>query len=249
MNPVFVNDLRKSLIRRKPVLAVAIWAAAILVLMFTVTGLVPQFGSWQLRQYSIWRFPDLLLPILAPVFAAGAFAKEHEQRTWQDVLLTRLRGREILAGKFFACFFPTFVALTALFPALALLLIIQGAEWAMNPGPWMIVWAVRAALTVTFYAAVTLVVSYHSPNPRTALAISYGTLAAYAMFNYVAYIFFVEPLVNPTTSRTGFFMGGSEDDLQRFVLSPVDWLVLLQALFLSVGLLAYLGARLRQRTA
>src|SRR5205085_6744943 len=126
--------------------------------------LLPGVGSWQMRQYPFWRGPDLLLPFLAPMFAASAFAKEHEQRTWQDVLLTRLSGGEILRGKFFACFVPTLAALIVLMPALGLLLIIQGTEWAMEPGGWMLLWGMKLAITTTFFVLMGLVVSYHSPN-------------------------------------------------------------------------------------
>ena len=241
MNPVLVNDLRKSLFRRKPVLAVAYMAAAILVLVFGVSTLMPAVGSWQVRQYPVWRFPDLLLPLVAPAFAAGAFAKEHEQRTWQDVLLTRLSGGEILWGKFFACFLPTLVALTVLFPPFLLVLILQNVEWAMDPGPWMLIWGAKLLISVSFYVSAALVCSYHSPNARVALVITYCVLVGYGLLNYAFWQYMIAPPMmsafapGPQSYNT-FSLYMSDSDRQTFHLSPVDWLILLQSAFLGIGM-------------
>jgi ABC-type transport system involved in multi-copper enzyme maturation permease subunit len=250
VNPVLVNDLRKSLFRRKPVLAVAYMAAAILVLTLGAAQFVPVGGSWRRQDLPLWRFPDILLPVLAPAFAAGAFAKEHEQRTWQDVLLTRLRAGEILAGKFTACFIPTLVALVVLCPPLLLILILQGVDWAMEAGPWMLILAAKFVIAVTFYVTVALVCSYHSPNARVALVVGYCALAVYGMANFAAWQFVIEPMMVPSARNYLQWSGsgyGAWGDRQEFVLSQVDWLLLLQSFVLSGGLLTYLGLRLRQR--
>ena len=260
MNPVLVNDLRKSLFRRKPVHAVALMAVAILVLVFGVSLLIPSTGSWGLREYPFWRFPDILLPLLAPAFAAGAFAKEHEQRTWQDVLLTRLTGSEILVGKFFASILPTLVAMTVLFPPLGLLLIIQGIDWAMEPGPWMLLWGFKTLVSASFYVTVALVVSYHSPNARVSLVVNYCTLAAFALFNYTFWKYFVESYLIPPQftmqwngsayssvrlNQLGIMV--SSADPKQFSLAPADWLFMIQSIFIILILMTYLAWRLRKR--
>jgi ABC-type transport system involved in multi-copper enzyme maturation permease subunit len=253
MNPVLVNDLRKNIFRRKPVLGVAYMAVAILVLVFAVYTLMPVGQSWQMKQYPLWRFPDMLLPLLAPAFAAGSFAKEHEQRTWQDILLTRLSGSEILIGKFFSCYLPTLVSLIVMFPPFSLLLIIQGVDWALEPGFWVITLAIKILIAVTFYVTLSLVVSYHSPNARIALAITYCTLAGYALANYAAWTYIIEPMfmMNPdpynsySSSNAWSYLGS---DSRSLTLSPIDWLVMMQAAALAAAMLFYLSIRLRERT-
>jgi len=127
---VMVNELRKSLFRRKPVLAALFVAIAIVVLTLAMSV----FDDSRLRSIPIWYLPDLLLPIVAPAFAAGAFAKEYEQCTWQDILLTNLSPRELVGGKFFACMVPTTVTILVAIPPFALLLIMQNVQWAMESG-------------------------------------------------------------------------------------------------------------------
>jgi ABC-type transport system involved in multi-copper enzyme maturation permease subunit len=239
VNPVLVNDLRKSLFRRKPVLAVALMAAAILVLTYGVFALIPMGASLSYG-YPVWRFPDFLLPVIAPAFAAGAFAREHEQRTWQDVLLTRLRASEILAGKFFACFLPTLMTLVILFPPFAMLLIVLGVEWAYDPGPWMFVLGAKFLLSVAFYVSAGLVCSYHSPNPRVALVVTYAALAAYGMLNHLFWLL-VGQFLLPETPYHYYRERGS------FELAPVDGLILIQMAILCAGMLTYLGLRVRWR--
>lgn len=49
VNPVLVNDLRKSLIRRKPVVVVALMAGAILVLTLGIAAFLPSL-LWGTQQ-------------------------------------------------------------------------------------------------------------------------------------------------------------------------------------------------------
>src|SRR5437868_6039841 len=130
-NPVFGNELRKSLVRRKPLQCFAIWAAVMAALTYVAVSL-PGVNAGIYVQ-----FPQIMLPIIAPAFAAGAFAKEHEQRTWQDLMLTRLTAGEILSGKFLACFIPTIATIIVLMPPFALILIMSSITLAQAPVAWM----------------------------------------------------------------------------------------------------------------
>ena len=180
-NPVFLNDLRKNWFRRRPVHAVALMAILILVLtLFVAAGASALFG-FSSASYPLWRFPDLLLPVIAPAFAASAFAKEHEQRTWQDLLLTRLTAGEIVVGKFLACFFPTIATVIVLMPPFALILIMSGIQWAQEPGLWMLAVALRFLALAVFYLVVGLVCSYHSANARASLVTGYVVIALYGI--------------------------------------------------------------------
>jgi ABC-type transport system involved in multi-copper enzyme maturation permease subunit len=249
VNPVLINDLRKSLFRRKPVLAVAIMAIIILVLTLGLSGLMP---SYMFRDIPLWRFPDLLLPVVVPAFAAGAFAKEYEQRTWQDVLLTRLYVSEILGGKFFAVLLPTVATIIVLFPPFALLLIIQNLNWAMNPGPWMLVVLGKFLVSATFYIALVLVCSYYSSNARTALVVSYVSLCLYALLNYALWRFLLIPAFYPDSgyyfSRADYYLPDNRPwgtDRMQFSLTPIEILHLIQSALFGGILLWHLASRLR----
>lgn len=110
-NPVMLNDLRRSIFRRKPVLAFAIFAAAMAIVTCTLAEYIKVS-----QNPAVSRVPDLLLPMVAPLFTAGAFAKEHELGTWHDLVMTRLSNRQIVAGKLFAGLLPTCLTLLVLAP-------------------------------------------------------------------------------------------------------------------------------------
>jgi hypothetical protein len=132
-----------------------------------------------------------------------------------------------------------------------LILILQGVDWAMEAGPWMLILAAKFIIAVTFYVSVSLVCSYHSPNARVALVVGYCALAAYGMLNFAAWQFVIEPMMMPPDRYHYYSAYGqgysSWGYRQEFALSPVDWLLLLQSFVLSGGLLTYLGLRLRRR--
>jgi ABC-type transport system involved in multi-copper enzyme maturation permease subunit len=251
LNVVFVNDLRKSLFRRKPVLAFGLVAAGILVLTLAVSVLIPSAGTFSASDFPLYRFPDFILPLLAPMFAASAFAKEHEQRTWQDVLLTRLTAGEILRGKFLSSYLPTLVALVVLCPPFMLLLIILGMDWAMDPGLWMLVIGMKFLISVAFYVSVVLVCSYHSPNARVALVLGYCSLAVFGILNFAFWRFLIQPLffsIDPWSDPNAYtptHWGSASKS--EFRLESVDYLLLLQSILLAVALVGYLGLRLRER--
>lgn len=261
VNPVLINDLRRSLFRRKPVHAVALVALAILVLTLGVDGVLPGTSFFMSDRLPLWRFIDLLLPVVTPAFASGAFAKEYEQRTWQDILLTRLTAREILRGKFFACLLPTMVTIIVMFPPFAMLMILQNIQWAQEPGLWILVVLLKFVVSATFYVSLVLVCSYHSSNARASLVLGYVILAVYGLLNYALWQFMLAPqffrvsfpgtttYVNGNTHYRFVYSGSNyysplAASRTQFDLSPVEWLHLGQSAVLSILLLAYLRYRL-----
>jgi ABC-type transport system involved in multi-copper enzyme maturation permease subunit len=255
-NPVLLNDLRKSWFRRRPVHAVALMAIVILILTFAVeTGVYAQFG-FSGSNYPLWRFPDLLLPVVAPAFAAGAFAKEHEQRTWQDILLTRLTAGQILTGKFFACFLPAMATVIVLLPPLAMILIISNVQWAMEPGPWLLAFVFRFLVTAVFYLAVALVCSFHSTNARVSLVIGYVVLALYGTISFIVWRTLINALFLPNalstmtnTTRYGESNGLLTLSRHEFAFSAADVIFMFQSIVLSFILFGYLLRRIRLRRA
>jgi len=253
-NPVLVNDLRKSWFRRRPVQTAALMAIIILVLtLFVGAGISSVFGFTS-NTHPFWRFPDLLLPVVAPAFAAGAFAKEHEQRTWQDLLLTRLSAGEIVFGKFFACLFPTIAVVIVLMPPFAMILILSSVQWAQEPGLWMVAVALRFLVLAVFYLSVGLVCSYHSTDARTSLVVGYVVLALYGIVS-----FFVWRTVIFTTTYT-FYQNGSGQSFSEgqtnglltlsryeFGFSVPDLVFMVQSIVICSALFGYLLLRVRNR--
>ena len=236
---------------------VALMAFIIVVLTLAIAGGLPAFVGWSTNQYPLWRFPDLLLPVVAPAFAAGAFAKEYEQRTWQDLLLTRLNAREILSGKFFACFLPTIATIIVLFPPFALILIIENMRWAQEPGPWMAVVGIKFLLSATFYLAVALVCSYHNSNTRVSLVVGYIILALYGLANFFLWrtitpFFLFDMRASTPFSPYSAYSPREANSLltlsrTEFGLSFIDTIHLIQSALLSFFLLWYLLVRIRHR--
>ena len=253
-NPVLLNDLRRNWFRRRPVHAVALMAVLILILTLFVPALAGSVFGWSPSDYPLWRFPDILLPAIAPVFAAGSFAREHEQRTWQDVLLTRLTAGQILAGKFWACFFPTLATIIVLFPPLAMVLILTNVQWAQEPGSWMAAITLRFVLASVFYLAISLVCSYHSRNARAALVVCYVALALYGVVSFLLWRglideLFRESLVGATANRYGEVNGLTSISTHEFGFSLIDIAYMLQSLVLTVVLFLYLLLCIRRRRA
>lgn len=256
---VMVNELRKSLFRRKPVLAVLFAAIAILVLTLGIA-----VAGTSLSTIPVWYLPDLLLPIVAPAFAAGAFAKEYEQRTWQDILLTNLSPRELVGGKFFACMIPTTVTILVVLPPFALLLITQNVQWAMEPGFWMVVVGLRYFITAACYLMLGFVCSYHCKNVRTALVVAYVMVFLYTCLNtfvwrYIVTILYPEPRYGDVFSETTLGTkpygspGGSPFDPGGghpgtvFHISNYEMLTMLQMAVLTLLLAIYLFRRMKTR--
>lgn len=213
-NPVFGNELRKSLVRRKPIHCFAVWAAGFAFLVWlscTITAGNPDLFYW---------FPHILLPVVAPGFAAGAFAKEREQRTWQDLFLTRLTTREILFGKFWAAYLPVVVVLLTLIPPVMLgyyLSALTNSGYSYSPyssvtvmgssvrtmlaqgNPWPIalpmIW--KCTLQAAFYVVIVMVCSHYCRKARVALAVSYVAMVIYAIFAYIM-ISSIDTLGNPS---------------------------------------------------
>lgn len=260
-NPVLVNDLRKSWFRRRPVHAVALMAILILALTLTAAVGVPAIFGWSGTDYPVWRLPDLLLPIVAPAFAAGAFAKEHEQRTWQDILLTRLTAREIFWGKFLACFLPTIATIMVMFPPYAMILIVTSVRWAQEPGPWIAGVALRFLVSAAFYLSVSMVCSYHSANTRSSLVLGYVCLALYSFVSFVLWRLLINTLFIPEliggsagVAPPGFHPFAATNGLltlsaKEFGFSLPDCIHMTQSFVICVALIGYLLVRVRRQGA
>ncbi len=186
LNPVFINELRQSPFRRKPALTIVLWGVAAFFLMWMARSIeAPTSMFW---------IPILALPFLVPSFAAGAFAKEYEQQTWQDLFLTNLTNFQVVMGKFWAAMLQTAFPLLALVPALGLILAravtqsVQGTGGSVSPGDevvsmgydglpmialFMTLFAVKLVFLSGLYVLIGMVCSRYSTSRRGALIWNY----------------------------------------------------------------------------
>src|SRR5262249_49511078 len=149
------------------------------------------------------------------------------------------RVSEILSGKFFAVLLPTVSTIVVLFPPFALLMILQNVNWAMDPGPWMLIVVAKFLISATFYIAVSLVCSYYSANARAALVISYVMLGLYALLNYALWNYLLIPALfspnyyqpDPYYSYSTNYTNGSPwaTDNNHFSLTPIELVHMVQA--------------------
>jgi ABC-type transport system involved in multi-copper enzyme maturation permease subunit len=240
--------------RRKPVHAVALMAIGIFLLTM-IAASTSQLGSFSfIHAMPIWNLPDLLLPIVVPAFASGSFAREHEQRTWDDVLLTRLGAWEIIRGKFLGALLPTTVAIIVIFPALVMLLMVWGVTWALDFGPWVWITAFKFLISAFFYISLVMVCSYFSNYGKTALVASYVLLAGYALANFIVWVVLMPSLydlfigVDPdSTMYRAAHDSFSPDAGRQFTLSPLEIAHTIQALVLGMLCLRFLRWRLGRR--
>ena len=181
-NPVFVNELRQSAFRRNPVLIAAGWIGCTFLLLVLALA---RFGKMPLLI-----LPSIALPLLVPSIAAGAFAKEYEQQTWQDLFLTRLTNAQVVIGKFCAYLLQVGALLLAFVPALLMLIVNDYSfddtsllTW-INIAAMTIVFMSKLLLSACLYILLAMVCSRYSGTRRTALAWSYAALALYAALGW-----------------------------------------------------------------
>lgn len=189
LNPVFVNELRQSPLRRRPLQALAIWAGATMFLMW-----LSQFARGV--PYALSWLPMFALPIIVPSFAAGTFAKEYEQQTWQDLYLTRLSNAQVVLGKFCASALLVWLVALSFVPPTWFLLAQQGKleglhrigmDWWFVTAWWMIVLAFKLLLSGSLYVLLAMVCSRYSNNRRTALVWCYIALFLYALLGMIVW--------------------------------------------------------------
>lgn len=189
-NPVFINELRQSAFRRRPAVTIILWGAAAFLLMWMAhTADAPTMMFW---------IPILALPFLVPSFAAGTFAKEYEQQTWQDLFLTNLTNFQVVMGKFWAAMLQTAVPLLATVPALGLILVralstqpqpIPGEETVTTFSAdlpsivgFMILFAIKLVFLSGLYVLIGMVCSRYSGNRRGALIWNYVAMLLFTLF-------------------------------------------------------------------
>ena len=174
-NPVLINELRQSVLRRKPLLCLGMWTALTLLTLY----LGPAFVQESQLQF----LPFIVIPLVVPSFTAGLFASEYERQTWQDIFLTLITNRELLSGKFLAAYLQTISIMSALFVGVLIHSmdeqLLSGAQGLQLAGLlWHIVY------TSAFAVLLGMVCSRYATNRRHALMFCYISQFLYAMMQY-----------------------------------------------------------------
>lgn len=241
LNPVFINELRQSIVRRKPIMALAIWAC--------ITFLVCYFAQFTGSNSDFFAMlPQFLLPLIVPIFTAGVFAKEYEQQTWQDLYLTRLTNWQVFSGKFTASLLLSSLAALALIPAVMLMLIVKAGYNLsymafLTPGWWTVKMIVYMLVSTVFYVLVAMVCSRYCGNRRMATVVCYVSLFLYAFLNYVLWETAGKMLAESTRSIDYYGYGSTYLDSSQLPPDPMGdpWM---QKMHLIFGLIVGSGSAL-----
>jgi len=217
LNPVFINELRQSPFRRRPAQSIILWGAGAFFLMWTAHSLdAPTQMFW---------IPILALPFLVPSFAAGAFAKEYEQQTWQDLFLTNLTNFQVVMGKFWAAMLQTAFPLLALVPALGLIFAraverqsvpvgndLLSASYDSLPSIvfFMVLFAVKLVFLAGLYVLIGMVCSRYSVSRRGALIWNYVVMFAFTLLGSMVWQLYANGYnsvaMNSSRMLTGSFL-------------------------------------------
>lgn len=185
MNPVFLNELRQSFLRHNQTLAIVFWCVSVLLLF-----LLAQVD--ELRIFILCA-PLIILPMLVPPIASGAFAKEYEQQTWQDLFMTRLTNYQVFSGKFLAYLAMMIGLLLIFLPAFLYIYLGSPVDFHFQlykHYPSLIVlsllnaslFGIKLLFSSGLFIILAMVCSRYSSTRRVALVWSYISLGLYALF-------------------------------------------------------------------
>jgi ABC-2 type transport system permease protein len=189
-NPVFQKELKSRLqMRRMPkwgaILVRVGVAAAITLTYFSVIsdvfGREPEYsGEWRIDNIAQLLFGWMVFfaAILPPALASGSITLEREHKTWNALLLSRLKPREIILGKFWAALLPVWGLLPVVLPlGILTTAMSKGIEW------WHLGLACSFYLSFSaFTTALSLFSSWICKKTAIANGVSLAFIAAYHAF-------------------------------------------------------------------
>lgn len=215
INPVFLNELRQSFLRRKPVQAFIIWTL--------VTGVMMFLAQYAPPDNPLTFLPMIALPLIVPAFAAGAFAKEYEQQTWQDLYLTRLTNLQVVLGKFFAALALTMATILSFIPPVILMLANSvaaqgfGRNITLVPGWWLVTLLFKLTLSASLYVLLAMTCSRYSANRRASMVWCYIALSLYAFFGFVIW-----SQIGQAYERNTQYLDGSQGIAMQRAIDPIS---------------------------
>ena len=219
-NPILLNELRQSAFRHHTRIALVLWFGLTVVFVLLSSA---SFASG----FLVW-FPVLILPLIIPAISSGAFAKEYEQQTWQDLYLTRLTNAQVVVGKFTAYLIQILLFLSAFAPMYFLINLrshrgqMSGLQDSMVPIPVQIGLLILTLLLMSkillsgvFYILLSMVCSRYSPNRRVSLVWCYIALGIYALFSYSVW-----SVLNPGSSGSALMLANQVFGAQSELMLP-----------------------------
>lgn len=117
----------------------------------------------------------MITSFIAPAFTAGAIAGEREQKTYEVLLITPMRARQIVSGKLGAVFLFLLLLILAALPIQSLAFLFGGVALGE-----VLIAAVGLLVTVLAFGALGLYVSTLARTTMIAIIITYG----FVIFTY-----------------------------------------------------------------
>jgi ABC-type transport system involved in multi-copper enzyme maturation permease subunit len=119
----------------------------------------------------------MITSFISPAFTAGAIAGEREQKTYEVLLITPMRARQIVSGKLGAVFLFLLLLILAALPIQSLAFLFGGVALAE-----VLIAAVGLLVTVFAFGALGLYVSTLARTTMVAIIITYGfVILTYAL--------------------------------------------------------------------
>jgi ABC-type transport system involved in multi-copper enzyme maturation permease subunit len=181
-SPVLVKELRTRMRGARPAWLQAGYVFAMLVVMAATYAAEVGSGTVQVRPglqvghtlyVALFIVQAVLVALIVPGLTAGAISGEQEQKTYEMLAGTRLRSRQVVAGKLLGAWLFAVLLLTTSLPLAALCLLFGGVS------PAEVMWSYGLiALFALLLASVGLWWSSAVPRSLVAVIGAYGTMGA-----------------------------------------------------------------------
>lgn len=238
-NPIILHELRQSFLRQRWVPIVSGW-----IIVITTIGVLLYHTN---RYMVLFLLPIVCQFLLAPVFAAGAFAKEYEQRTWLDLQITPITNLQLVTGKFLAIFLQMCLVTLSFTPLLSYCFIHSGLNGSYFELMIIVSYTLKIMISGVVVVLICMVCSRYSPNRLTATVVSFVAILIYGLFCAINYM-----LLNPLfTQAFGNITMPTSNNRIHFIFGQVnanmDGIYLLFSLVIGVGSIVLLWVSLSEQ--
>jgi ABC-type transport system involved in multi-copper enzyme maturation permease subunit len=232
LGPAFFRELVRQTRKGRGYFARLLYGSLLLCMLFVVFGQqeevtqknVAYLSEWAAQAYLVMQF--LAVIVLTPIFVAGSFIEERQQRTLELLLTTNITARELVLGKLVSRLIHVMAVLVAGLPVLAILQFLGGVNIAM-------------VLWLTFLTFITMIICGMYAIRASTLSKTQGGAIFSTYMMMVGGAFACVPLFSLLIPLCGYFFRpyGASDGLLSAILiiSPL----LLNLLF---GVLSLRGA-------
>lgn len=134
LGPVFFWELIRQTRKGRGYFARIVYASLLLLMLFSFFGRQQDVTQKEIGYLSVWAAEFYLLMqflaviFLTPIFVAGAFIEERQQRTLELLLTTHITARQLVLGKLFSRLIHVAAVLLVGLPVLAFLQLLGGVN-------------------------------------------------------------------------------------------------------------------------